>query len=73
MSNRTRKARVKQPPPEQPFDREKAMARFRSMSHRGTTFGVVPSGVVVEARNPEELEANTDREVVRRTKDEPEN
>lgn len=49
------------------------MARFRSMSNRGTTFGVVPSGVIVEARSPEELEANTDREVVRRTKDEPEN
>lgn len=51
------------------LDREKATARFRAMSNRGTTFGVVSSGIVVEARNPDELEANTDREIVRRTKD----
>lgn len=72
MKHKDRKT-VKPSPPPEPFNREKAMVKFRSMSNRGTKFGVVPSGVVVEARNPEELEANTDREVVRRTKDEPEN
>ena len=73
MSSRARKAKAQRPPPEQPFSREKAMAKFRSMSHRGTDVNFEPSGIVVDAKNPEELEAETDREIVRRTKGEPEN
>jgi hypothetical protein len=71
--SRARKAKAQSPPPPEPFNRDKAMAKFRSMTNRGTTVAFVPSGVVVDAKNPAELEEKTNEEIARRTRGEPEN
>ena len=71
MSNRTRKARGLIPVPPEPPSKDR-LARWRRFTHRGTNIEFVPT-VTVEASNPEELGAATNAEIIRRTKDEPEN
>jgi hypothetical protein len=72
MANRTRKKKGLQPaPPEEPpKDR---LAKWRRFTHRGTAIEYVPSGIVVDATTPAELVSETDAEILRRTKNDPEN
>lgn len=53
--------------------RSAIVQRWTAFRHRGTKLAFVVSQIVVEARDPAELEANTDREIIRRTKDGAEN
>lgn len=53
--------------------RNAILQRWTAFRHRGTKLAFVASQIVVEARDPAELEANTVREIVRRIKDEAEN
>lgn len=50
----------------QAFDRERAVARFRHLKGRAVEIDLVPSGIVVDAKSPEELERETNREIVER-------
>ncbi len=45
--------------------RARVFARFRSMRHRQTEVRVVPSGLIVQASNPAELESATASAVAR--------
>lgn len=49
-----------------PFNRERAGARFRRLKGRSVEIDLVPSGIVVDAKTPAELETETNREIVRR-------
>ncbi len=69
MGNRSRKARGQRKPPEIPLDKERAVSKLTRLKGRAVEVYYVPSRVVVEARTPEELERETDREIVRRAGD----
>ncbi len=66
MSNRARKARGLQKPAEIPLDKDRALSRFIRMRGRAVEVITVPSGIVVKAETPAELERETNREIVRR-------
>jgi len=51
------------------FNRARALARFTRLRGRGVTIELAPSGIVVNAESPEELERETDREIVKRAGD----
>ncbi len=59
--------------PDTPVNVDRAVMRFRSVSHRGTSMGFEPLGPVVSARSPEELERATAVALEERVRDEPEN
>jgi hypothetical protein len=66
MGNRARKAKGQLPPAEEPLDKARATSRFMKFNGRAIEVTFIPSGIVVPAKNPEELERETDREFVRR-------
>lgn len=69
MSNRARKARGYETPNPEPLDRARATTRFTRLYGRNVEIVYLPSRVVVNARTPEELERETDKEFVRRAGD----
>lgn len=67
MGNRTRKARGRERPAELPLDKSRAAARLMNFKGRAVEVTFIPSGIVVPAKTPEELDRETAKEIVRRT------
>jgi hypothetical protein len=66
MGNRKRKARGLRKPPETALDKARAVAKLTHLKGRNVELNLVPSGIEVRAESPEDLERETDKEVVRR-------
>jgi hypothetical protein len=66
MGNRARKARGLKKPADVPLDRARAVAKFTRLKGRSVEINLVPSGVIVAAGTPAELESATNEEFARR-------
>lgn len=66
MGNRARKAKGREPPAETPLDKARATSRFMKFNGRAIEVTLIPSGIIVPAKTPEELERETSREFVKR-------
>ena len=75
MSNKRTKERALAPPPDKPVNWGRLRQVFGNLTHRGQPVldDYVLSGVVIEARSPEEGVAATERLVVEKTRGESEN
>jgi hypothetical protein len=54
-------------PPETPLDKGRSVAKLTHLKGRAIEVYYVPSGIEVEAKTPEEMEAATNEEIVRRS------
>lgn len=66
MGNKTRKARGRETPADIPLDKSRATSRLMNFKGRAVEVTFIPSGIVVPAKTPEELEQGTDLEIARR-------
>lgn len=66
MSNRARKARGLRKPADIPLDKARAIAKLTRLKGRSVEINLVPSGVIVNAESPAELEPATNEEFARR-------
>jgi len=66
MGNRKRKARGLRKSPETALDKARAVAKLTHLKGRNFELSLIPSGVEVKAESPDDLERETDKEIVRR-------